>query len=210
VKAERTRAFGAEILFYDRARESRELIAAALAAERGAVLIPSFDDVDVIEGQGSSGVEIEAQLGRSPGRVIVPCGGGGLSAGIALALPGSRISVAEPVGWDDMVRSLAAGTIVPVEEPPPLTACDALQTKRVSPLTFAVLRDAKAGGVAVSEEEINAAMRFAFAELRLVVEPGGAAALAAWLSGRIGSEGETVIVVSGGNVDRAAFTAVLA
>ena len=103
--------------------------------------MPSFDDVDVIEGQGSVGVEIEAQLGAPPPMVIVPCGGGGLSGGIALALPESQILVVEPEGWDDMGRSLALGRIVPVEEPAPPTRCDALQTKLVSPLTFGALRE---------------------------------------------------------------------
>ncbi|MFN3943997.1 MAG: threonine/serine dehydratase [Allosphingosinicella sp.] len=202
VKVEATRAAGAEIRFYDRARESREEIAARLAAERAAVLVPSFDDVDVIEGQGSVGVEIAAQLGGAPDRVIVPCGGGGLSAGIALALPGSAVVTAEPEGWDDMARSLEAGEILPVAEPAPVTRCDALQTKRVSELTFAPLRAAGARGVAVSEAEVAAAVAFAARHLRIVAEPGGAAALAAFLAGKAGPAGErTVVVVSGGNVD---------
>ncbi len=186
VKLEATRAAGAEIVLYDRATGSREAIGAALAAARGATLVPSFDDVDVIEGQGSVGVEIEAQLGRSPPLVAVPCGGGGLSAGIALALPESEIVIVEPEGWDDMARSLARGEIVPVAEPAPPTRCDALQTKRVSPLTFGALRDAGARGLAVGEEEVAAAIAFAFRHLRIVAEPGGAVALAALLSGKAG------------------------
>src|SRR3954463_4197062 len=150
VKVEGTRAAGAEIVFFDRAAESREAIGARLAAEKGATLVPSFDDVDVIEGQGSVGVEIEAQLGGPPPMVIIPCGGGGLSSGIALALPGSRIVAVEPEGWDDMGRSLDLGRIVPVEEPAPPTRCDALQTKLVSPLTFGALREAGAQALAVS------------------------------------------------------------
>ncbi|HKR25436.1 MAG TPA: pyridoxal-phosphate dependent enzyme, partial [Allosphingosinicella sp.] len=144
VKVEGTRAAGAEIVFFDRATESREAIGARLAAEKGATLVPSFDDVDVIEGQGTVGVEIRKSLGTAPPMVIVPCGGGGLSAGIALALPESEIVIVEPEGWDDMARSLAKGEIVPVEEPAPPTRCDALQTKLVSPLTFGALRDAGA------------------------------------------------------------------
>src|SRR3954467_9437259 len=166
VKVEGTRAAGAEIVFFDRASESREEIGARLAAEKGATLVPSFDDVDVIEGQGSVGVEIAAQLGAQPPVVIVPCGGGGLSSGIALALPDSQIVVVEPEGWDDMGRSLALGRIVPVEEPAPPTRCDALQTKLVSPLTFGALREAGAETAAVSEEEVAAAMAFAFRNLR--------------------------------------------
>jgi threonine dehydratase len=211
VKVQGTRAAGAEIVFFDRATESREAIGARLAAEKEATLVPSFDDVDVIEGQGSVGVEIEAQLGAQPPVVIVPCGGGGLSSGIALALPDSRIVVVEPEGWDDMGRSLALGRIVPVEEPAPPTRCDALQTKLVSPLTFGALREAGARAVAVSEEEVAAAMIFAFRNLRIVAEPGGAVALAALISGKAGDVPDgSVVVVSGGNVDAALYAGILA
>lgn len=210
VKVEATRAAGAEIIFYDRASESREAIGARLAGERGAVLVPSFDDVDVIEGQGSVGVEIRAQLGRAPEMLVVPCGGGGLSAGIALALPETQMVIAEPEGWDDMARSLEAGEILPVAEPAPPTRCDALQTLRVSPLTFGALQEAGARGVAVSEGEIAAAMVFAFRHLRIVAEPGGAVALAALLSGKIGEVPDgSVVVVSGGNVDPLVYAEIL-
>lgn len=208
VKREATLVAGARIVGYDRASESREEIAAEIAERTGAVLVPSFDDVDVIEGQGSVGVEIRDQLGRAPEAVVVPCGGGGLSAGIALALPETQVTIAEPEGWDDMARSLEAGGIVPVEEPAPPTACDALQTKRVSPLTFGALQEARARGVAVTEEEVERAIAFAFSNLRLVIEPGGAVALAAFLAGRAG-EGELVIVVSGGNVDPLVYADIL-
>ena len=210
VKVAGTRAAGAEIVFFDRASESREAIGARLAAKKGATLVPSFDDVDVIEGQGSVGVEIAAQLGAAPPLVLIPCGGGGLSSGIALALPESRILIVEPEGWGDMGRSLALGRIVPVEEPAPPTRCDALQTKLVSPLTFAALREAGAEAAAVSEEEVAAAMRFAFRELRIVAEPGGAVALAALISGKAGDVPEnSVIVVSGGNIDAALYAEIL-
>lgn len=211
VKVAGTRAAGAAIVFFDRATESREEIGARLAAEQGAVLVPSFDDVDVIEGQGSVGVEIAGQLGAAPPMVLVPCGGGGLSGGIALSLPDSQILAVEPEGWDDMTRSLALGDIVPVDEPAPPTRCDALQTKRVSPLTFAALRDSGARGLAVSEAEIEAAMVHAFAALRLVAEPGGAVALAALLSGKAGDVPDgSVVVISGGNVDPKVYAEVLA
>jgi len=211
VKVEGTRAAGAEIVFFDRATESREAIGARLAAEQGATLVPSFDDVDVIEGQGSVGVEIEAQLGAQPPKVIIPCGGGGLSSGIALALPDSRVTIVEPEGWDDMGRSLALGRIVPVEEPPPPTRCDALQTKLVSPLTFAALREAGARALAVSEAEVAAAMAYAFRNLRIVAEPGGAVALAALISGKAGDVPDgSVVIVSGGNVDAALYAEILA
>ena len=210
VKVEGTRAAGPEIVFYDRATESREEIGARLAAERGATLVPSFDDVDIIEGQGSVGVEIRAQLGRAPEALVVPCGGGGLSAGIALALPETKVTIVEPEGWDDMTRSLEAGEIVPVEEPAPPTRCDALQTKRVSPLTFGALRDAGARGVAVSEGEVAEAMRFAFRHLRIVAEPGGAVALAALLAGKAGElPDDSVVIVSGGNVDPRVYAEII-
>lgn len=211
VKLDATAAAGATIVLYDRATESREEIGARLAAEREAVLVPSFDDVDVIEGQGSVGVEIGAQMGGQPDKVVVPCGGGGLASGIALALPEAGIVLAEPEGWDDMGRSLAAGKIVPVGPNPPPTRCDALQTLRVSPRTFEILSGRGAAAVAVSEDEVEQAVAFAFRRLRLVAEPGGAAALAAALSGKAGPLSErTVVVVSGGNVDPALYAGILA
>jgi threonine dehydratase len=211
VKRDATLAAGAEIVAYARATESREEIGARLAAEKGAVLVPSFDDVDVIEGQGSVGIEIEAQLGGSPDKVLVPCGGGGLSGGIALALPEAEIVTVEPAGWDDMARSIEAGRPVPVEEPAPPTRCDALQTKLVSPLTLNALRSSGARGVAVTEEEIEAAMAFAARHLRIVAEPGGAVALAALLAGKAGPVTDrTVVVISGGNVDPALYARILA
>ena len=211
VKREATLSAGAEIVPYDRATESREEIAARLAEARGAALVPSFDDVDVIEGQGSAGVEIGEQLGGPPDKLLVPCGGGGLSAGIALASPESRVLTVEPEGWDDMARSLAAGEPVPVAEPAPPTRCDALQTKLVSPLTLGALRESGAVGISVTEAEIERAMAFAARHLRIVVEPGGAVALAALLAGKAGPvTGRTVVVVSGGNVDPALYAAILA
>jgi threonine dehydratase len=210
VKRDGTLAQGARIVAFDRATESREAIGARLAEESGATLVPSFDDVDVIEGQGSVGVEIEAQLGGSPDKVIVPCGGGGLSAGIALALPGVEMVVVEPEGWDDMARSLAAGERLPVAEPAPPTRCDALQTKLVSPLTLEALLKAGARGVPVSEGEVADAMAFAARHLRLVAEPGGAVALAALIAGRAGPvTARTVVVISGGNVDPAVYAEIL-
>ena len=214
VKRAATLTLGAEIVDYDRATESREAIAAALATARGAVLVPSFDDPDVVEGQGTAGLEAAFQaetLGLPPfERAVICCGGGGLAAGIALALPDAAITVVEPQGWDDMGRSLAAGTILPVGPNPPPTACDALQTPRVAPLTFGVLHAAGASGLSVSEADIRHAMRTAFA-MGLVVEPGGAVALAAVLAGTITADGRpTLVTLSGGNVDPAAYAAVLA
>lgn len=212
-KLDATRAMGAETVLYDRMTESREEIAAALADDRGAVLVPSFDDPWIVEGQGTAGLEAAVQMerlaGGPPDRVIVPCGGGGLAAGIALALPDAEIVVAEPEGWDDMTRSLERGEIVPVDPDPPPTRCDALQTLRVAPLTFGILRERGARGVAVSENEVAEAVRIAFAKLRLVVEPGGAVALAALLAGKAEPAGRTLVMLSGGNVDPAVFAAML-
>lgn len=213
-KREGTLALGAEIVDYDRATQSRELIARQLAEARGATLVPSFDDPWVIEGQGSAGIEAAAQMTAlglpAPGHVVTPCGGGGLAAGLTLALPDARITVVEPEGWDDMRRSLEAGWIEPVGDNPPPTACDSLQTTRVSPLTFEVLARRGAEGVAVSEAEVATAQRFAADRLRLVVEPGGAVALAALLAGKVAAEDGMLVLLSGGNVDRAAYARVLA
>ena len=204
-----TLALGAEVVRYDRATESREAIAGSLAEARGATLVPSFDDAWIIEGQGSAGIEAQAQMATlglgEPRRVVVPCGGGGLAAGIALGLPAAAITVVEPEGWDDMRRSLEASWIEPVGPNPPPTACDALQTTRVSPLTFDVLSRRDATGVAVSEAETAAAQRWAAEQLRLVIEPGGAVALAALLAGKVASAPGTLVILSGGNVDVDAY-----
>lgn len=203
VKVEGTRAEGAEIIFYDRLTESREEIAARIADESGATVVPSFDDEAIVAGQGTVGLEIISELGREPPAIVTPVGGGGLAAGIALACPNTIIVGAEPEGWDDMRRSLEAGEIVPVGPNPPPTLCDALQTPRVSPITFGVLRDRSAQILVVSDREVATAIRWAFEENGLTIEPGGAAALAAVLSGQANPPAGSVIVVSGGNVDPA-------
>lgn len=214
VKREATLALGAEVVDYQRPKESREKVAAHLAHARGAVLVPSFDDPWIIEGQGSAGIEAAAQMERmglgEPRHVVCPCGGGGLAAGLALALPDAAISVVEPEGWDDMRCSLEAGWIEPVGENPPPTACDALQTREVSPLTFEVLARRDAKGVAVSEAEIAAAQRWAARTLRLVLEPGGAAGLAAVLAGRVKAEPGMLVILSGGNAEPDDYARVLA
>jgi len=201
VKVDATRSHGAEIIFYDRRTESREAISAKLADERGAVVVPSFDDRAIVAGQGTVGLEILEQMPVRPRRIVIPCGGGGLSAGIALAVPDAEILIVEPQGWDDMGRSLEGGEIVPVEADAPATFCDALQTPLVSPITFGILRDGGAQALAVSDEEVKAAIRFAWREHRLTVEPGGAVALAALLAGKVEPVEGTVAVVSGGNID---------
>ena len=207
VKIEGTRGEGAEIVFYDRRSESREEIAARISAETGAVVVPSFDDPAIVAGQGTAGLEILDQLAElgepSPRRIVIPCGGGGLASGTALACPDAEIVVVEPEGWDDMGRSLASGEIVPVEADAPATLCDALQTPRVAELTYGILRERRARALSASEAEVQAAVRFAFERHALVVEPGGAAALAALLAGKVPVEPGTVAIVSGGNVDPA-------
>lgn len=213
VKLDATLALGAEVVKYDRATESREKIAAHLAHARGATLVPSFDDAWIIEGQGSIGIEamtqsVEMKL-PDPSQVIVPCGGGGLAAGITLSLPDSEIMVVEPEGWDDMRRSLEAGWIEPVGDNPPPTACDALQTHEVSRLTFDVLSRRGVTGLAVSEFEVREAQRWAARTLKLVAEPGGAVALAALLARRIEARPGTLVILSGGNADPDAYAAVL-
>lgn len=201
VKVEATRSHGAQIIFYDRQTESREEIAAKLAGERGATVVPSFDDPAIVAGQGTAGLEILEQMPLPPRRIVIPCGGGGLASGIALACPDAEIVIVEPHGWDDMGRSLEVGEIVPVAPDAPPTLCDALQTPRVSPITFGILSDRDARALSVTDEEVKHAVRFAWREHELVVEPGGAAALAAILAGKVEVIEGTAAILSGGNID---------
>ena len=210
VKIEGTRGEGAEIVFYDRRTESREEIAARIASETGATVVPSFDDAMIVAGQGTAGLEIVEQLGRSPSRILIPCGGGGLASGIALAVPDAEIVIVEPEGWDDMARSLEGGEIVPVEPGAPNTFCDAIMTPRVSPITYGILRDRQAKALSVSDDEVADAIRFAWARHGLIVEPGAAVGLAALLAGKIPPAEDTVVVLSGGNVDPALHNRIIA
>ena len=202
VKVEGTRGEGAEIIFYDRRNESREAIAAKISEETGAVVVPSFDDPAIVAGQGTVGLEILEQMPQPP-RIVIPCGGGGLASGIALAVPDAEIVIVEPDGWDDMARSLELGEIVPVWADAPATLCDALQTLRVSPITFGILQARNAVALSVSDDEVAQAVRFAFHQHGLVVEPGGAVGLAALLAGKLAPLDTTVVVLSGGNIDPA-------
>lgn len=210
VKLEATRALGAEIVLYDRPGEDRDEVAAREVERRGAVLVHAFADPWVIEGQGSAGIEIIEQLGQEPSRIVVPCGGGGLSAGLALACPSSQIVPVEPVGWDMVGQSLAAGEIARAGPEAPKTICDALQPVASTAINLDVLRGRSETGVAVTDEEVRAAQRFAFSRLKLVVEPGGAAALAAVLAGKIPVDENTVIMLTGGNCDPASFAETIA
>ena len=216
VKLANTRALGAEVVLYDRpGGEDRDAVAERLVAARGATLVHAYADPWVIEGQGTTGIEIAAQLaeraGGPPTRIVACCGGGGLSAGLALACPDAEIVPVEPEGWDDVRLSLETGEIqrVDLASAPP-TACDALQTPATRPINFAILKARCAYGVAVSPAEVRAAQRYAFDKLHLVLEPGGAAALAAVLAGKIPNDGRTAVTLTGGNVDAAAFAKVIA
>ncbi len=203
-----TRGFGAEVVLYDRARESREEIAGAIQARTGGTLVKPFDDPGVIAGQGTVGLEIAAQaraLGAEPDCVIAPASGGGLVSGIALALSGvlprARVFSAEPENFASMKLSLAAGAHVTAPAKPPSQA-DALMSPFAGEVPFALARKYMAGGIAVTDSELDVAMSYAARKLKLIVEPGGAAALAALLAGKAPADSECVaLVLSGGNAD---------
>lgn len=214
VKLDNTRALGAEIVLYERPGEDRDEVAAKLIAENGGTLVHAFGDPWVIEGQGSAGIEatqqLGAQLGREPSRVVACCGGGGLAAGLALGCPSSAIHVVEPLGWDMVGQALAKGAIVSAAPDAPATICDALQPTATKPLNLGVLQGRAEPGVTVTDDEVRHAQRWAFANLRLVIEPGGAAALAAALAGKVPLDEGTVIMVTGGNADPARYAATIA
>jgi len=217
IKIANTKSYGAEVVLYDRYKENREEVGSRIARERGATIVAPYDDPRVIAGQGTAGLEIAAQakaLGADLDAVIVCCGGGGLTAGCATAIasesPDTEIYIAEPEGFDDTRRSLIAGERMS-NDPNARSICDALLAPTPGVLTFAINRQLVTAGYAVSDAEVRRAMATAFLDLKLVIEPGGAAALTAVLSGKFAIEGKTVAVTaSGGNVDRETFTAALA
>lgn len=214
VKLDATRALGAEVVLYDRpGGEDRDEVAARLVARSGATLVHAFADPWVIEGQGSAGIETAAQMeqlaGGAPQLLVCPCGGGGLSAGLALACPDATIVPVEPEGWDTVGRSLAAGHAVPIGVNPPATPCDSLQPTSTHALNLGVLAGRVANVATVTPAEVRTAQRLAFSRLHLVVEPGGAAALAAVLAGKVALAERTAVILSGGNTDPAAFAHVL-
>jgi threonine dehydratase len=216
-KVERTRAYGAEIRQYERFFECRERIADEIAAERGATVVKPYDDPSIIAGQGTVGLEM-IQQARAAGErldaVLVCAGGGGLSAGTALACsalsPETAVYTVEPEGHEDHARSLAAGHRVSNANAP-ASICDALLAPTPGELTFAVNQPRLAGGLAVSDAEVKAAVRTAFATLKLVVEPSGGVALAAAMSGKLPRPAGTIgVVLSGGNVDAATYADIIA
>jgi threonine dehydratase len=214
VKIDNTRAYGAEVVLYDRATDDRDAIGASLAAARGLTLIKPYDDAQVIAGQGTVGLEIARQAveaGITAADVVTCCGGGGLTSGIALALeahaPGLQVRPAEPAGFDDVARSLAAGTVQRNARTSG-SICDAIVTPQPGALTFPILQRLCGPGLVVTDDQALQAMALAFAHLRIVVEPGGAVALAAALFAP--DLPDTVIcTASGGNVDPVLFADVL-
>ncbi len=216
LKIDNTRALGAEVVLYDRTHESREDIGEALALERGLTLIRPYDEPLVIAGQGTTGLEIARQahaLGITEADVLICCGGGGLSAGISLALegyaPGLRPRPCEPEGFDDVKRSLASGEIQK-NSASSGNICDAILTPQPGDITFPILKRLCGPGLCVTEKEALQAMALAFLRLKIVLEPGGAVALASALYRKEEIQGDTVIVVaSGGNVDPAVFAKAL-
>ena len=217
VKVVATQGYGAEVRFYDRLTDSREAIAAEIAAQRGSVVVPAFDDPHIIAGQGTVGLEMVAQAkaaGATLDLVAAPISGGGLLAGLATAIKGLSPDTAmvgvEPEGFDDTAKSLQAGERQ-VFKPTGRSLCDSLESPFPGELTFPIMRKTVADVAVVSDREVTEAMRYAFATLKLVVEPGGVAALAALLAGKINVAGKGAVglVLSGGNVDPEQFAQVL-
>ena len=216
LKIDRTRAFGGEVVAYDRVKEDRDAIARDLCEKRTAAYVHPFDDPDVIAGQGTAGLEMMEQaeaIGAVPDYVLVGASGGGLASGVSIAVkekvPSAQIYSVEPAGFDDLARSLKRGER---ERNVALsgTICDALMSNTPGKLTFEVTRRNLAGGLAVTDEEAKAAVRYAFEELKLVLEPGGAVSLAAILAGKLPFKGKTVAaILSGGNVDPALFAQII-
>ena len=216
LKIARTKGFGGQVHLYDRDKEDREEISRRFCAERGAALIHPYDDFYVIAGQGTAGLELMAQaksIGATPDAVIVCCSGGGFAAGVSIAVKNAsaatEVFTVEPTGFDDFARSLASGKR---EKNARMSGsiCDALMANSPGVLTFALGQQNMKGGLVITDEEARQAMRFAYHELKLVLEPGGAAALASVLAGKLPVKGRTIAcVLSGGNVDPADYAAII-
>jgi len=216
LKIKRTRAFGAEVVLYDRINEDRDAIARRICEERRAAFVHPFDDPAVMAGQGTAGLEAMEQaraMDLVPDAFLVCCSGGGFAAGVATAVkhlsPKTEVMTVEPAGFDDFARSMKTGTRQRNERMGG-SICDALMAPTPGEITFAVGQKLMAGGLAVTDDEARAAMRFAFEELKLVLEPGGAVTLAAVLTGKLPTKGRTIAcTLSGGNVDPAFYAEVL-
>ena len=216
IKVEATLGYGAEVMTYDRYTESREAIAEAIAKARGAVVVPAFDDPFIIAGQGTVGLEAARQLqalGVQAERLLCPGSGGGLMAGIALGFERlssrTKLYVVEPQGYEDHAASLKAGRPTRVVDAAP-SLCDSLMAPEPGAMTFAITGPRLTGALAVSDTQALAAMAFAFRHLKLVLEPGGAVALAALLDGASLEGAAALVVASGGNVDPAVYARALA
>lgn len=216
LKIANTRNLGAEVVLYDRAREDRVAIGRKLAAERGLTLVPPFDDYAVMAGQGTIALELVEEAKKRDltfDAVLAPCSGGGLTSGIATALaalsPVTKVYAVEPAAFDDLARSLKAGERL-ANAPGAKSICDALMVDKPGELTFPILQKTKVEALAVTDDEVLAAMRHAFYELKLVTEPSGATSLAAVLAGKLETKNKTIaVVLSGGNVDGDAFNRAL-
>jgi len=216
IKQDNTRSYGAEVVTYDRATESREAIAERYMKERHAVMVPPFEHADIIAGQGTAGLELAeeaAAIGLRFDDVLVCCSGGGLTAGVALAMeelqPQAKVHSVEPAGFDDYARSLRSGRIERNLKPSG-SICDALMSVAPGEITFAVNKRLLGEGLTVTDAEAAEAVRFAFEVLKIVLEPGGAVALAAVLSGKIETKGKTIgVIASGGNCDPGLYARIL-
>ena len=215
IKIENTRRLGGKTVLYDRYSGDREAIARAIAAEKGSVVVPAFDHEHIIAGQGTVGLELMQQCqekGISPDQALINCSGGGLISGSAIAIkaasPATSVHPVEPQDFNNTARSLVSGERES-NDPKARSICDALQTEMPGALTFSINRELLSDGLLVSDDEVKHAIRFAFRHLKLVIEPGGAAALAAAISGKIDTRDKiTVVVVSGGNVDVALYASI--
>ncbi|WP_420547102.1 threonine ammonia-lyase [Curvivirga sp.] len=217
IKIENTRAYGAEVILYDRYNEDREAIGLKVQEERGSYLIKPYDAELTLTGQGTAGLEIAEDckaMGIDPDQLLSPCGGGGLMAGLCLAMaetfPETKLYGVEPADFDDTKRSLETGCYEE-NDPSARSICDALLSPSPGKITFPINQNRLSGGLSVTDEEVKHAMRIAFRDLKLVVEPGGVVALAALLAGKIDTKDKTtIIVLSGGNVDDEMYRSILA
>lgn len=217
MKVANTRGYGAEVIHYDRYAEDRDAITRSIAQTRGMTIVWPFDDVDIVAGQGTVGLELVGQardIGATLDVALAPAGGGGLAAGVSTAVkhltPGARVYGVEPAAFDDTARSMASGRRETVD-PAARSICDALQTPSPGEITLAINRRTLDGVLTVTDAQVAEAIRYAYATLKLVVEPGGIVGLAALLAGELDVSGQTVgVVLSGGNIDPGLFGRILA